>query len=124
VPAAALSGADEVYATVAGQRVEVVPHTENGEFEVRSGMSAFDISDAGGAEVYSGMSAVLFVITDRVEDALIVPSSAVRYDYGYYVYKIVDGVQVRQSVQRGVYNDAEVQILSGLEEGDVVYAGN
>jgi hypothetical protein len=47
----------------------------------------------------------------------------VYYDYSYFVYKVVDGVQVRQNVQRGVYNDAEVQILSGLQEGDVVYAG-
>ena len=62
-------------------------------------------------------------LMDRVEDALIVPSSAVHFDYSYYVYKIVDGVQVRQNVQKGVGNDAEVQILSGLQEGDVVYAG-
>ena len=123
VSAAALSGADEVYATVAGQRVEVVPRPADDAYVSRSGMSAFDIADAAGATVESGMVAVLFVLSDRVEDALIVPSSAVHYDYVYYVYKVVDGVQVRQNVQCGVRNDAEVQILSGLQEGDVVYAG-
>ena len=123
VSAAALSAANEIYATVAGQRVEVA-HREDSELYLnRSGMSSIDITDAGDAAVENGMSAILFVISDRVEDALIVPSSAVHYDYSYYVYKIVNGVQVRQSVQQGVSNDAEVQILSGLEEGDVVYAG-
>lgn len=123
VSAAALSEADEVYATLAGKRVEVAPRSGDDVHLLRSGMSAFDVVDAGETAVESGMTAVLFVISDRVEDALIVPSSAVHFDYSYYVYKIVDGVQVRQNVQKGVGNDAEVQILSGLQEGDVVYAG-
>ena len=118
-----VSEADEVYATVAGKRVEVAPRPYGEAYMARPGMSAFDVTDGGDVPVESGMVAVLFVISDRVEDALIVPSSAVHYDYSYYVYTIVDGVQVRQSVQIGVGNDAEVQILSGLQEGDVVYAG-
>jgi macrolide-specific efflux system membrane fusion protein len=123
VSAASLSEADEVYATVAGKRVEVTPRPYGEAYMAQPGMSAFDVTDRGDVPLESGMVAVLFVISDRVEDALIVPSSAVHYDYSYYVYKIVDGVQVRQSVQIGVANDAEVQILSGLQEGDVVYAG-
>ena len=123
VSVASLVEADEIYATVAGKRVEVAPRIGSEEYIWRAGTSAFDITDAGDSPVESGMTAVLFVISDRVEDALIVPSSAVYYDYSYFVYKVVDGVQVRQNVQRGVYNDAEVQILSGLQEGDVVYAG-
>ena len=123
VSAAELSEADEVYASVAGQRVEVERRAPREEYVSRTGMSAFDVTERGDADVESGMPVVLFVVSQRVEDALIVPSSAVYYDYSYYVYKVVDGVQVRQSVQKGVSNDAEVQILSGLEEGDVVYAG-
>ncbi len=124
VSSSAVSAASEVYATVGGQRVEVALRQEGGEnYITRSEMSAFDITDDRGADVASGMAAVLFVISDRVEDALIVPSSALRYDNGYYVYKVEDGVQVRRNVTKGTANDAEVQILSGLEEGDVVYAG-
>ena len=123
VSAAVLSEADEVYATVAGKRVEVTPRAYEEGYLVRPGMSAFDVTDVGETPVESGMVAVLFVISDRVEDTLTVPSSAVHFDYSSYVYKVVDGVQVRQNVQVGVANDAEVQILSGLQEGDVVYAG-
>ena len=123
VSAATLSEAEEVYATVAGQRVEVAPRTGGETYLGRSGMSAFDVTDDGGNAVESGMTAVLFVVSARVPDALIVPSSAVRHDFAYYVYKVVNGVQVRQNVTLGVVNDAEVQILGGLTEGDVVYAG-
>ena len=123
VSAASLMEADEIYATVAGQRVEVTPRPYGEAYMARPGMSAFDLAEGEETPVESGMAAVLFVISDRVEDALIVPSSAVHFDYSYYVYKVVDGVQVRQNVQTGVMNDAEVQILSGLQEGDVVYAG-
>ena len=123
VSAAALSEADEVYATLAGKRVEVAPRSGDEVHLLRSGMSAFDVVDAGETAVESGMTAVLFVISDRVEDALIVPSSAIRHDFVSYVYKVVNGEQVRQNVQLGVSNDAECQILAGLSEGDVVYAG-
>ncbi len=123
VSAAALNEASEVYATVAGRRVEVEVRSADDTYLSRSGMSSFDVVDAGGAAVESGMTAVLFVVSDRVEDALIVPSSAIRHDFVSYVYKVVNGEQVRQNVQLGVSNDAECQILAGLSEGDVVYAG-
>ncbi len=124
VSAAALSEAAEVYATVDGRRVEVAPRSAEEAYLTRAGMSAFDVAEAADAPVESGMTAVLFVVSQRAEDVLIVPSSAVYYDYSSFVYKIVDGVQVRQNIQTGVSNDAEVQILSGLQEGDVVYAGS
>ena len=125
VSAAELSEAQEVYATVAGQRVEIRRRSEGGKTYVeREGMSAFDIADARGAKPESGQAAVLFLICDRQEDVLLVPSSAIHKEAGVsYVYKIVDGAQVRHAVQVGVANEAEVQILSGLEEGDLVYAG-
>jgi len=125
VSAAELSGAQEVYATVAGQRVEVRRRPESGKTYVeREGMSAFEFTDTHGVKPVSGQAAVLFAVYDRQEDVLLVPSSALHKDVGVsFVYKIVDGAQVRQVVQAGVANDAEVQILSGLEEGDLVYAG-
>ena len=127
---AALRDADEIYATVGGKRVEVqyraaanrdyVPRLSgNGE-----ATSAFDIVADNGNSVEAGMSAVVFLIGDRTEDALIVPATAIRFDGGYYVYRMVDGAQVRQSVKVGVTNDGEAQILEGLQEGDVVYAGS
>lgn len=124
-----LRTASEVYATVAGKRVEVEFRTEpNRTYITRTTAggeptSAFDITKDNGNPVEAGMSAAVFIISDRTEDALIIPATALRFDGSSYVYKIVDGVQVRQSVKTGVQNAGEVQVLEGLQEGDVVYAG-
>ena len=122
----------EIYGTVAGKevgvkyeamdRVEYLSRNDSG----KDMNSTFVVSDAGDVEVESGMSAVIFLVTERDNNALIVPTCTVRQDVnGYFVY-LVDkaGTQIRQTIKRGIYNDAYVQILEGLEEGDVVYAGN
>ena len=124
-----LRTASEVYATVAGKRVEVEFRTEiDRTYMARTTSageptSAFDITKDNGNPVEAGMSAAVFIITGRTEDALIIPATALRFDGSSYVYKIVDGVQVRQSVKTGIVNAGEVQIVDGLQEGDVVYAG-
>lgn len=124
-----LRNADEIYATVAGRRVEVEYCAENDrtylERKTAGGdsTSAFEITADNGNPVEAGMSAAVFIISERTDDALIVPATALRFDGNSYVYKVVDGVQVRQSVKIGVANAGEVQILEGLQEGDVVYAG-
>ena len=123
VSAAVLERADEVYASVGGKRVEVELLGADESEGCRAGMSSFRVTEDPENAAESGMAAVLFVISGRTEDALVIPSSALHRDDSYFVYKVVDGVQVRQNVRCGVMNDARVQILSGLEEGDLVYAG-
>lgn len=122
----------EIYGTVAGKevgvkyepmdRVEYLSRNDSG----KDMNSTFVVSDAGDVDVESGMSAVIFLVTERDNNALIVPTCTVRQDVnGYFVYLIDEtGTQVRHNIKRGIYNDAYVQILEGLEEGDVVYAGN
>ncbi len=125
-----IARADAVYAAVDGQElpVEYVP-MERAEYLSLKSMglpmkSRFELP-AGAEGVEAGMSAVIFLKSRVEEDALIVPSGAVHKESsGYFVYKMVDGVQQRCSVTLGVIHDAQTQILSGLEEGDVVYVGN
>ena len=122
--------ADAVYAAVDGRElaVEYVPMGRAEYLSLKSqGLpmkSRFELpAEAEG--VAAGMSAVIFLKSQVVEDALIVPSGAVhRESGGYFVYRMVDGAQQRCNVTLGVINDAQTQILSGLEEGDVVYVGN
>ena len=132
ITAAQAGMALEIKATVAGKpvevsyeamdRVEYISRNDSG----KDMTSTFAISDAGDVKVESGMSAVVTVVTEYEADALLVPTCAVRQDNtGYFVYRVSeDGKQVRQGIERGIHNDAYVQIISGLEEGDVVYAGN
>ena len=132
VTAEQIEDALEIYGTVAGKavsveyvpmdRVEYISRNDSG----KDMNSTFIVSDSGNADVESGMSAVIFLVTERENNALIVPSCAVRRDVnGYFVY-IVDetGTQIRRNIKRGINNDAYVQVVEGLEEGDVVYAGN
>ena len=132
VTADQIDKAIEIYGTVAGKKVEVeyVP-MDRVEFISRNDRgddmsSTFVVTDAGDVNVTSGMSSVIFIVTEREDNALIVPACAVRQDInGNFVY-IVDenGTQIRRNIKRGIFNDAYVQIIEGLEEGDVVYAGN
>lgn len=128
----AVNNADEVYATVAGDRVEVKhePYDRATYLSmVASGVtmkSKFQIEDSKGISVKSGMYALVYVISDYNENVLLLPTGAVKRDNNgeYFVYKMVDGVQTRQVVKRGVVTDALVQITEGLKEGDEVYVGN
>ncbi len=77
--------------------------------------------------LYGGMAADVTFVTDSVEDVLYVSKKAVFEEDGLnYVYKKdVKGkgteARVKTQVETGFSDTASVEILSGLEEGDVVY---
>ena len=127
----AVARASEVYAMVDGYRVDVeyIP-LERAEYLAMKAsgetmQSTFRVTDAHGADVTVGMEVVLFLETDKVEDVLLLPSNAVHRDTGgYYVYRVTADGRERQTVTRGVFTDALVQITQGLEEGEQVYVGN
>jgi len=59
--------------------------------------------------------------TVKVSIPAVVPLTAVRTDkQGEYVYVIKDGQPVRTAVSTGVTGDTNVQILSGVSEGDEI----
>ncbi|HWQ12424.1 MAG TPA: HlyD family efflux transporter periplasmic adaptor subunit [Roseiflexaceae bacterium] len=68
----------------------------------------------------SGDQAVVTVTLERREDTLWLPVKAVRYDSDYFVMLLKDGVEVRVNVTVGLMNDERVEIVAGLNEGDVV----
>ncbi len=77
--------------------------------------------------LYGGMAADVTFVTDSVEDVLYVSKKAVFEEDGLnYVYKKdVKGkgteARVKTQVETGFSDTASIEILSGLEEGDVVY---
>ena len=130
ITADTVSRAVELYAMVDGCRVEVeyVPLARAEYLAMKASgdamQSTFTVKDAHGSPVEAGMEVVLFLVTDRVDDTLILPANAVRRDTtGYYVYRVTDEGQKRQSVTRGLFTDALVEIAQGLEEGEQVYVG-
>lgn len=89
--------------------------------------------------IKSGMSITADIIIDAKIDVLALPSNAVKSQSGDYYVELVEvltdkaeeylsakmgvalpALPIRMSVQVGVSNDSLIEILSGLEEGDIV----
>lgn len=122
-----LNNVERIYALVNGQEYDLiyVPYgTADFAEMVRSNdlKTRFTFADAT-EELHGGEKAYIILVKNSRENVLTVPSNAVFEDNGlYFVKKIVDGQQKRVDVTVGLITDAKVEILSGLEEGDVVYA--
>lgn len=74
--------------------------------------------------VLPGMTASVTIASDRVEDALLLDMAALAFDeekQPYVLRQTSDGYQ-RLKVTTGLSDGLQVQILSGLEEGDIVWA--
>lgn len=72
--------------------------------------------------LFPGQSMQINLISHTVEKAITVPAKALRYDpRGWTVeVKLADGKTERRVVRRGRTNKEEVEILDGLEAGQVV----
>lgn len=68
-----------------------------------------------------GMFAQVKIDTNTKNDVLVVPTDAVSYHGGQYVaYVIDDGKAVEKEVITGLDNGKETEIVSGLEEGEIL----
>lgn len=72
------------------------------------------------------MTARATIYGDEQKDTLVVPLTAVRTDkQGEYVYVIKNGKPVRTTVSTGITGEDNIQILSGVNEGDeIVVSGD
>ncbi len=70
-----------------------------------------------------GMSVSVDIITAKAENVIIIPNRVMRVDKEtgeFYVEKLVDNVPVRTTVKVGLRNDQFSEIISGLNEGDII----
>ncbi len=95
-----------------GQRVQNVTY-----FEVE-----IEVTDPDAALLRPRMSGDGEIVTEVVLDAIVVPETALRYrgDEVYVERRNGDGPGEEQTVRVGIVDGAKVQILEGLEPGDVV----
>lgn len=88
-------------------------------------MKSYFSVDAPAGEIEAGQSAMIVALFDYRENVLTIPLNALYRDReGRHVYKIVDGQRIRCSVTVGAITETKVEILEGLEEGDVIYVNN
>lgn len=72
-------------------------------------------------EIYLGVEAKVVIYAQKSEDVLLVPVEAVNSDKsGDFVYVVENGIVVRKDVVTGVSSDAEIEVISGLNENDQV----
>ena len=83
-----------------------------------------EISVEGALEkLYGGMTAAVIFVTEEKEDILYVSRKAIVEENGKtYVYrKTALGGRELAEVETGITNGVDIEILSGLEEGDTIY---
>ena len=110
-------GGDAVYGTVS--RVGVIATASDSgaaQFPVRIAVTG---SPAG---LYPGSTASVAITVKQATDVLAVPTAAVHSadDGSTYVYLVEDGKRVRTTVKLGDAYGAQTEVVSGIEEGDVV----
>lgn len=119
--------ANEVYAAINGKNYEVeyVPLESDQVVKMEDNgitiESRFSIKgeDSG---IRSGDYACICVKNKVKENVLNIPQNAIFSDAGgKFVYRMNDGEFTRCNVETGIETDIQIEIISGLEEGDVIY---
>ena len=74
-----------------------------------------------GGSLSTGSKVTVSLVTDRAENVLCSPLDSIYYDDGKpYVFVSKDGVAEVVYVETGIYDDANIQIISGLTKSDQV----
>jgi RND family efflux transporter MFP subunit len=80
-----------------------------------------EIAIATSSAIRIGMNGDVAIITQTQEDALVIPTEAVRENgKGSFVYKKEGKTYKKAAVELGARSDGEVVVMSGLTEGDEV----
>jgi len=80
------------------------------------------LTDLDGAVLRAGYSANAEVIVRRASDALLLPERAIRFDgdTASVTVQLPGGGTERRVIQTGVSDALSIQVVSGLQEGEVV----
>jgi len=90
--------------------------------QVREGIANYDVDvEFFSEEVKLGMSGTVTIYVSQKKNVLTVPIEAINWEKNQaYVYKLKDGNLEKTKIKVGVQNDMYAEVLSGLEEGEVV----
>lgn len=123
-----LNKANSYHAMINGKKYEVtVEEQEVSKLDIEMGNypsnTYFDYTKDMHVSVGDSVSIDLY--HNAKEGALVIPSNAVyKAKEGHYVYRMDGNAKKKVSVKLGTKTDAYTQILTGLNEGDVVYVQN
>lgn len=129
VSAGEIADAIEIYALVNGEKYQLesqdVDENDYAVAILRGGKYTSMFTPDSTEGLVIGDSAVVCVVDMRAEGVLKVPVNSVfEEDDQYYVYILEGESRMRRDVNIGAMSASEVEIVSGLEEGEVVYVGD
>ncbi len=94
--------------------ISTIVDADTGLFKVKASLERSD-------EIAMGSTVKITLVTDKTEDAMIVPVDAIYYsNTKAYVYTYQDGLAHMTSVEVGLYDEEDAEILSGLSADDIV----
>lgn len=94
--------------------INTIVDTDTGLFKVKAQIQETK-------EIAAGSTVKLNLVTERADDAMLVPIDAIYYSGGHaYVYLYKDGAATMAQVEVGLEDEEHAQILSGLSSEDMV----
>jgi len=124
---ALVEAADILYAQINDKKYDItaIPYSQEEMLQMimdeETIMSNFEV-DFGDKPLESGLYATVVTVLSYKEDVLVIPVNALyRDEKGQYVYREENGSRVRCEVEVGLVTDTKAEIISGVQEGDLVY---
>ncbi len=94
---------------------------------VSSGVTNYPVTislDSSTDGIYPNMAVTANIITDTKSDVLVIPSAAIQNQNGQNTVRILNNGKVTDvPVTTGISSDTEIEVVSGLNEGDNVVTG-
>lgn len=120
----------------------VVSYTVKITFDTRPVLRGVSHAEDGDERVKPGMSVSADIVTESKNDILMIPNAAVKSRDGFYFVEIPENQNLasqrgganaagvtfsnlpsRRAIETGISNDEFTEVVSGLEEGEVVVSG-
>lgn len=68
-----------------------------------------------------GMFAEVYITLNRAENCILIPMSSVIEEEGRkYVFVVENDKAVKKQIITGIFNDKEIQVIEGIDEGEIV----
>ena len=112
---------DTVQVTKSGNTYEGYVSEISSMVDESSGLFKVKAEFDSGEEIPIGSTVKLSLVTERAENAMLIPVDAIYYSGGDgYVYLYQDGTAKMTPVEVGLYDSEYAEILSGLNTDDMV----
>lgn len=121
-----LASASQVYALIKGKQYDLNYIPFDTDELIKMNNSGIELETRyefkEDSDINSGDYACVCLVEKLKTDVLMIPKNALYNDSdGDFVYRILDGELVKCNVEIGTKTKIQVEIISGLAEGDVVY---